>query len=134
MFFNQLHFPSVCIADPHDKLSQKLFWNQQSMRRLCLCVGLFGCQLGCAGWIRGLSYDNLVKDNLTFAQYIVFTEEMYKSVVKDNADDFPKVAVDTNPTVVIGVKFVSTFVDGGDQSFVPTIGEDAMAKDDVKEF
>ena len=36
--------------------------------------------------------------------------------------------------VVIGVKFVSTFVDWGDQSLVPNIGEDARAKDDVKEF
>ena len=44
---------------------------------------------------------------MTFAQYIVFTEEMYKSVVNDNAEDFPKVAV-VYPTVVIGVKFVST--------------------------
>ena len=51
-----------------------------------------------------------------------------------NAEDFPKVAVDTYPTVVIGVKFVSTFVDWGDQSVVPNIGEDARAKDDVKEF
>ena len=71
---------------------------------------------------------------LTFAQYIVFTEEMYESAVNDNAEDFPKVAVDAYPTVVIGVKFVSTFVDWGDQSLVPNIGEDARAKDDVKEF
>ena len=42
---------------------------------------------------------------MTFAQYIVFTEEMYESVVNDNAEDFPKVAVDTYPTVVIGDKF-----------------------------
>ena len=39
---------------------------------------------------------------MTFAQYIVFTEEMYKSAVNDNAEDFPKVAVDAYPTVVIG--------------------------------
>ena len=66
---------------------------------------------------------------MIFAQYIVFSEEMYESAVNDNAEDFPKVAV-----VVIGVKFVSTFVDWGDQSLVPNILEDARAKDDVKEF
>jgi hypothetical protein len=48
---------------------------------------------------------------LTFAQYIVFPEEIYESAVNDNAEDFPKVAVDAYPTVVNGVKFVSTFVD-----------------------
>ena len=71
---------------------------------------------------------------MTFAQYIVFIEEMYESSVNDNAEDFPKVAVDAYPTVVIGVTFVSTFVDWGDQSLVPNIGEDARAKDDVKVF
>ena len=71
---------------------------------------------------------------MTFAQYIVVTEEMYKSAVNDNSEDFPKVAVDAYPTVVIGVKFVSSFVDWGDQYLVPNIGEDARAKDDVKEF
>ena len=59
---------------------------------------------------------------------------MYESAVNDNAEDFPKVDVDPYPTVVIGVKFVSTFVERGDQSLVPNIGEDARAKDDVKEF
>ena len=59
---------------------------------------------------------------------------MYNSAVNDNAEDFPKVAVEAFPTVVIGVKFVSTFVDQGYQSLVPNIGEDARAKDDVKEF
>ena len=59
---------------------------------------------------------------------------MYKSADTDNAEDFPKVAVDAYPTFGIGVKFVSTFVDWGDQSLVPNIGEDARAKDDVKEF
>ena len=48
--------------------------------------------------------------------------------------DFPKVAVDPYPTVVIGVKFVSTFVDWGDQSLIPNIGEYARAEDDVKEY
>ena len=59
---------------------------------------------------------------------------MYESAVNDNAEDFPKVTVDAYSTVVIGVKFVSTFVDWGDQSLVPNIGEDARAKYDVKEF
>ena len=69
---------------------------------------------------------------MAFAQYIVFIEEMYESAVNDNAEDFPKVTVDAYRPVVIGVKFVSTFVDWGDQSLVPNIGEDARAKDDVK--
>ena len=71
---------------------------------------------------------------MTFAQYIVFIEEMYKSAVNDNAEDFPKVTVDAYSTVVIGVKFVSTFVDWGDQYLFSNIGEDARAKNDVKEF
>ena len=56
------------------------------------------------------------------------------SAVNDNAEDLTKFAVDTYPTVVIGVEFVYTFVDWGDQSLVPNIGEDAGAEDDVKEF
>ena len=56
------------------------------------------------------------------------------SVVNDNAEDFPKVAVDAYPTVVMGVKFGSTFVDWGEQSLVSNIGEDVRAKDDVKDF
>ena len=71
---------------------------------------------------------------MTFAQYIVFTEEMYESAVNYNVEDFPKVAVDAYPPVVTGVKFVSTFVDWSDQSLVPNIGEDARAEEDVKEF
>ena len=71
---------------------------------------------------------------MTFAQYIVLTEEMYKCSVNVNAEDFLKVAVDSYPTVVTGVKLFSTFVDSGDQSLVPNIGEDARAKDNVKEF
>ena len=72
---------------------------------------------------------------MTFAQYIVFVEEMYElSAGNDNAEDFPKVTVDAYSTVVIGVKFVSTFVDWGDQSLVPNTEEDARAEDDVKEF
>ena len=71
---------------------------------------------------------------MTFAQCTVFTEEMDEAAVNDYAEDFPKFAVDTYPMVVIGVKFVSTFMDWGDQSLVPNIGEDARAKDDVKEF
>ena len=59
---------------------------------------------------------------------------MYESEVNDNAEDSPRVAVDTYPTVFIGVKFVSTFLDWGDQSLIPNIGKDARAKDVVKEF
>ena len=47
---------------------------------------------------------------------------------------FPRLLLTPYPMVVIGVQFVSTFVDWGDQSLVPNIGEDARAEDDVKEF
>ena len=47
---------------------------------------------------------------------------------------FQRFLFDTYPMVFIGVKFVSTFVDWGDQSLVPNIGEDARAEDDVKDF
>ena len=59
---------------------------------------------------------------------------MYKSAVNDNAEDFPKVADDAYPMVVIGVKFVSTFVDLRDQSLVSNSVEDARAEDDVKQI
>ena len=62
------------------------------------------------------------------------TDEMYQSDANDKADDFPKVAAGAYLTVVIGVKFVSTFVNWGYQSLIPNIGEDARAEDDVKEF
>ena len=55
-------------------------------------------------------------------KYIVLTEELYESAVNGNAEDFPTVALDTYPLVVIGVKFVSTFVDWDDQSLVPNTG------------
>ena len=42
---------------------------------------------------------------------MTFAEEMYESAVNDNAEDFPKVAVDAYALLVIEVKFVSTFVD-----------------------
>ena len=50
------------------------------------------------------------------------------SDVNDNAEDFPKVAVDAYLKVVIVFKFVSTFVNCGYQSLVPNIGEDARAE------
>ena len=71
---------------------------------------------------------------MTFAQYIVFIEEMFESDVNDIAEDFPNVTVDAYSTVVIGCKVVSTFVDWGYLSLVPNIGVDARAKDDFKEF
>ena len=52
----------------------------------------------------------------------------------DDAGDFPKFAVDAYPTEVIGVKFVSTFMDWGDMSLVPNIAEVARAEDDVTKF
>jgi hypothetical protein len=48
---------------------------------------------------------------------------MYESAVNDYAEDFPKVAVDAYPTVVNGVKFVSTFVDWGDQPYFQILGK-----------
>ena len=39
---------------------------------------------------------------MTLAQYLDFAEEIYESAVNDNAEDFPKVAVDAYPSVVIG--------------------------------
>ena len=57
---------------------------------------------------------------------------MYESAVNDNAEDCPTVAVSAYHMVVIRVKYVSTFVDWGDQSLVPNIGEVARAEDDVK--
>ena len=88
------------------------------MTRLCLCFvyclfvnwGVQGEYVVCRRVIWYIA-------NLIFAQYVVFTDEMYKSAVNYNAEDFPKVAVDTYPTVVI-----------------PNIREDARAEDDVKEF
>ena len=45
-----------------------------------------------------------------------------------------EVAVDTDPSVVIRVKLISTFVDWADQSFVSNIGEDPGAENSVKQF
>jgi hypothetical protein len=59
---------------------------------------------------------------------------MWESAVNDNAEDFPKVAVDAYPTVVIGVTFLFTSVDWGDQSLVSCIGGDARAEDKFKDF
>ena len=75
-----------------------------------------------------------MKSQFDICSVIAFNKKLYESAVNDNADDFPKVAVDAYTTVVIGVKFVSTFVDWGDQSLVPNIGEDARAEDDVKDM
>ena len=71
---------------------------------------------------------------MTFAQYIVFTDQMLKSAVNDTAKDFSEIAADAYSTVIIGVKFVSTFVDWGDQTLVPHLREDARAEDNVEEF
>jgi hypothetical protein len=38
--FSPTPLTSICIADPDVKLSQTLFWNQQSMWRLCFCFVL----------------------------------------------------------------------------------------------
>jgi hypothetical protein len=44
------------------------------------------------------------------------------------------IAVNTDSTVIIGVKFVSTFVACGNQTLVPNIGEYARSKNNVGEF
>ena len=54
---------------------------------------------------------------MTFAQYIVFAEEMYESDVNDNADVFPKDAVDAYPGSYWG-QICLHFVDWGDPSSV----------------
>ena len=58
-------FPSICITDPHAKLSLKLFWNQQSMRRLHLfwfvCLSMQGEYVVCRAVI-------WYKANLAFAR------------------------------------------------------------------
>jgi hypothetical protein len=57
---------------------------------------------------------------------------MLESAVDDTAEDFSEIAIDS--LVIIGVKCVSTFVDRGDQTLVPNIGEDAIAEDNAEEF
>ena len=47
---------------------------------------------------------------------------------------FPKLLLMHVPLVVIGVKFVSTFVDWRDQSLVTNLEVDARAEEDVNEF
>lgn len=51
----------------------------------------------------------------------------------DHTEDFPEVAVDTDPTIVMLVEFVSIFEGQRYQSLVPSIGKDPGAKEDVKE-
>ena len=43
---------------------------------------------------------------MTFIHFLSENNIMSESAVNDNAEDFPKVAVDAYPTVVIGVKFL----------------------------
>ena len=64
----------------------------------------------------------------------VFTEEMLESAVDDTAEDFPEVTVDVGSSVTTEVKFVSIYMDWGDQTLVPNIGEDARAEDNIDEF
>jgi len=48
--------------------------------------------------------------------------------------DFPKFTVNADIAVIVGVKFVSTFVERSYQTLVPNIGEDPRVKDNIKEF
>ena len=65
-------------------------------------------------------------------QHIVFTEEIYESTINDNAEDFPKVAIDAYPPVVIGVKCISAFEYWGDHSLVPNIPKVIVCKPEAK--
>ena len=71
---------------------------------------------------------------MTFAHDIVFTEEMLESAVDDTVEDFSDIYVETDSTVIIGVKVVSTLLDWDDQTLVPNIGEDPIADDEIQEF
>ena len=64
----------------------------------------------------------------------MFSKEVLESVVYYHAKDFPKVTVNTDSTVIIGVEFVATFVERRYQSLVPNTGKDPRAKDNVKKF
>ena len=69
---------------------------------------------------------------MTFAQYIVFIEEMHESAVNDNAEDFPKVAVDTYPHGSYWGQMCLHFCGLG--SFDRNIMEDTRTEDVVKEL
>ena len=71
---------------------------------------------------------------MTFAQDIVFTEEMSESSVDDTPGDFSEFSADPYSTVIIGVRFVFTFVDWVDWAVVPNIREDTRVEDNVEEF
>ena len=71
---------------------------------------------------------------MTFAQYIVFNEDMNESDVNDNAEDLSKGCYLRISHCSYWGQNLSPLVYLSDQSLVPNIGEDARAKDDVKEF
>ena len=67
--------PTPLSINLYSRSSCQICWNQQSMRSLSLCFVLFVCQLGCAGWIRGLSYGNLVKSQFDICSVHCFRWE-----------------------------------------------------------
>jgi hypothetical protein len=66
----------------------------------------------------------------------VFAEETYESAVNDTVEDFfPEVTVDADSTVIVGVKFVSTFVDwGGSVPWFQILGKMPELRMMVKSF
>ena len=72
------------------------------------------------------------QSDLVFAYGIIVNQEVKKSCY-NHTDTFTEVAVDTEPSVVVRVKCISTFVDWANLSLVPNIG-DPGAKNSVKQF
>ena len=80
-----------------------------------VCCSMFGCE----------SY-------LALAQDIMFSEEVLQSAVQDAAEQLPQVAADTDASVIIWVKFVSTLKDWCDDSFTPEVREMSDTQNKVK--
>ena len=71
---------------------------------------------------------------MVFAYGIIVSQEVKGSAIYNHTDNFSEVAFDTDLSVVISVKFISTFVDWANQSLVPNSGEDPRAKKSLKQF
>ena len=50
------------------------------------------------------------ESNLAFTQDIVFHEEVYEPGLNNTLKYLPRVTVQTEASVVVGIKFISTFV------------------------
>ena len=71
---------------------------------------------------------------MVFAYGIIVSQEVKESAIYNHKQNSTEVAVDTDPSVVFRVTFISTLVDRADQSLVPNIGEDPGAENSVKQF